>query len=75
MKAQKNKNEQLFDTWSLGKTNYSMFGISILVIIVGYIVMATGDTDSFQSIKLAPVILTIGYCVLLPISILIKNKN
>ena len=75
MKAQKNKNEQLFDTWSLGKTNYSMFGISILVIIIGYIVMATGDTDSFQSIKLAPVILTIGYCVLLPISILIKNKN
>ena len=75
MKAQKNKNEQLFETWSLGKANYSMFGLSVFTIVLGYIIMATGETDSFQSIRLAPVILTIGYCVLFPISLLIKNKD
>ncbi len=37
--------------------------------------MATGETDSYQSVKLAPLILILGYCVLIPASILIKPKN
>tara|TARA_B100001250_G_scaffold376606_1_gene365006 strand:- start:338 stop:565 length:228 start_codon:yes stop_codon:yes gene_type:complete len=75
MNAQKNRNRQLFDTWSIGKKNYLIFGISLITIVVGYIVMATGETDSVQSIRVAPIILVIGYCVLLPISILVNNKD
>ena len=54
----------------------SGFLISImLVIIFGYIIMAMGDTESFQSVKLSPIILIIGYCVFIPASILVKPKN
>ena len=37
--------------------------------------MAMGDTESFQSVKLSPVILIIGYCVIIPAAILVKPKN
>ena len=37
--------------------------------------MATGETESIQSIKIATLILIIGYCVLIPAAILVKPKN
>ena len=51
----------------------ALFGIGILVIILGYIIMATGDVNSFQSVKLAPVLLVIGYLVIIPLSIFYKD--
>ena len=61
-----------FHYWNFNKTNYLFFAIGILTIIVGYIVMITGETDSYQSVKLAPIILLIGYVVIIPLSILCK---
>ena len=37
--------------------------------------MAMGDTESFQAVKLSPVILIIGYCVFIPAAILVKPKK
>ena len=68
-------NNSLFSSWSLTRSNYLLFGLSLLVIIIGYIIMYTGETDSVQATKVSPVILTIGYCVLIPISILYKSKK
>ncbi len=65
----------LFESWSFGKINYLIFGIGVLVIVIGYLVMVSGETTSFQSVKLAPIILIIGYCVIIPISILYKPKK
>ncbi|MDP6853827.1 MAG: DUF3098 domain-containing protein, partial [Candidatus Marinimicrobia bacterium] len=59
-------NKSLFHSWSFGKINYQLFGIGLLVIIIGYILMATGETESYQSVKLAPIILLVGYCVIIP---------
>ena len=42
----------LFEGWALGKKNYQLFGIGLATIIAGYIVMATGDVNSFQSLSL-----------------------
>ena len=70
-----NNNKTLFNSWSFGKINYQLFGIGLAVIILGYIVMASGETESIQSIKIAPIILIIGYCILIPAAILIKPKN
>ena len=75
MKSSDHNNKTLFHSWSFGKINYQLFGIGLLVIIFGYIIMAMGDTESFQSVKLSPVILIIGYCVIIPAAILVKPKN
>ena len=47
----------LFEGWALGKKNYLFFGIGLATIIAGYIVMSTGDVNSFQSLTLAPIML------------------
>lgn len=55
--------------WPFGTRNYILFGLGLLVIIVGYISLSAG------SITLAPILLVLGYCVLIPISIIIKGKS
>ena len=75
MKSWDQNNKTLFHSWSFGKINYQLFGIGLTIIILGYILMATGETESIQSIKIAPVILTVGYCVLIPAAILVKPKD
>ena len=61
------------NNWPFKKINYLLFGISILVIILGYVIMALGKVDSFQSIRLAPFLLLVGYLVLIPLSIFYKE--
>ena len=75
MKQRNTDNKTLFHSWSFGKINYQLFGIGLLVIAIGYIIMATGETESYQSVKLAPLILILGYCVLIPAAILVKPKK
>ncbi len=67
-----NKDKNLFHSFSFDKKNYMLFGIGLLAILIGYALMATGETDSFQSVKLAPMILLIGYIIIIPISIFYK---
>ena len=71
----KDKSGDIFDGWSFDKENYIFFGAGIITIILGYIIMATGDTYSFQSLSLAPILLFTGYIILIPISLLYKKKK
>ncbi|NOY59698.1 MAG: DUF3098 domain-containing protein [Calditrichaeota bacterium] len=59
----------------LTKKNYLLFGIGILLIVVGYISMSKGPANSFWSLTLAPIILCIAYLILIPISIFWREKN
>ena len=70
MKVDNNNKETI---WPFKKNNYLIFGIGVLVIILGYVLMATGDVNSFQSVKLSPFILFVGYVVLIPLSIFYKK--
>ena len=65
----------IFAGWSFSKKNYVLFILGIISIVIGYIIMALGETYSFQSLSLAPVILTIGYLVLIPSALLYKEKE
>tara|TARA_Y100000758_G_C15656998_1_gene276856 strand:+ start:265 stop:498 length:234 start_codon:yes stop_codon:yes gene_type:complete len=75
VKSWDKNNKTLFHSWSFGKINYMLFGIGLIIILLGYIVMSTGETDSMQSIKIAPLILIVGYCIFIPAAILVKSKN
>ena len=75
MKQWNQDNKTLFHSWSFGKINYLLFGIGLIVIIIGYLIMTTGETESYQSVKLSPIILILGYCVFIPAAILIKPKD
>jgi hypothetical protein len=49
-----------------GPKNYVLGGVGLLFIVFGFISLARG------SITLAPILLVLGYCVVVPIAILIK---
>ena len=68
VKKEKKTADEGFE-WPFGPRNYILFAIGLLVIIVGYISLSAG------SITLAPILLVLGYCVLIPISIIIKGKS
>ena len=69
----KNDNDNKEPIWPFNKFNYLIFGIGVLTIILGYILMSTGEVDSFQSIRLSPYLLFIGYVILIPLSIFFKK--
>ncbi len=52
-----------------GRKNYILFGIGIIVIIAGFLTLWAGD------ITISPVLLVIGYCVIIPVAILIRGKK
>ena len=57
------------------KTNYLLFALGLLVITIGYILLSIGPWDSFYSLTAAPILLVIGYCVILPVAILYHKKK
>jgi len=56
------------------RQNYILFAVGVGVIILGYLSMLQGPYNSFLSLKLSPILLVLGYCVLIPIAILKRSK-
>jgi hypothetical protein len=65
----------LFESWSFSTVNYALFGIGLALIILGYIVMASGEVNSFQSLTVAPIILFVGYIFFIPAALIYRDKN
>ena len=72
-----NKNSKnsviLFESWSLSRTNYVLFASGLVLIIFGYVFMSTGEVNSFQSLTLAPIMLFIGYIILIPAALIYRE--
>ena len=64
-----------YNALPFSKRNYQIFFLGLGVIIAGYLVMASGETYSFRSLTLAPLMLLLGYCVLVPLAILHRKKG
>ena len=78
MRAQKTKQKikkKNFDTIPFSQENYIIFMIGILVIILGFIFLAQGPADSVSSLTIAPILLVLSYCIIIPISIIYKKKK
>lgn len=73
---QKRKSDTKFSQlWGFSKLNYFIFIFGLISIFSGYILMATGKVNSFQSLTVAPIFLFIGYIILIPLSLIIKNTE
>jgi O-antigen/teichoic acid export membrane protein len=58
------------DYWTT--QNYVVLLIAIGFLIVGFILMSFGPWDNKISLSVAPVVLLIGYVILIPLSIFFK---
>ena len=69
----KERIQNSIENWSFTYVNYWLFFIGITFILIGYLIMYTGGVNSFQTLSLSPALLVIGYCIIIPISILYKK--
>ena len=74
-KKNKDSNLQLFENWNFSSKNYLIFGIGLIFIILGYFIMGTGTVNSFQSLTLAPIMLFIGYIIIIPLALIFRDKT
>ena len=73
LKSKKQKADHLHI--DLTTKNYSIIGVGIAIILVGFILMAPNSVDGFLPTIVAPIFLVIGYCVVIPIGILYKDNK
>jgi hypothetical protein len=57
------------------KENYIILAIGVAVIALGYILLEMGSAYDALSLIISPIILVIGYCVIIPISIFYRKKE
>ena len=52
---------QLFEGWAFGRINYFLF--------------YNGEVNSFQSLTLAPILLFLGYIIVIPAALVFREKQ
>jgi hypothetical protein len=57
------------------KMNYGILFTGIALIVLGYIALAQQPWDGFMALFVAPVLLVLGYCVVVPIGILFRPRE
>ena len=68
-----NNNKTVKFLWPYKRKNYLLFGFGVFVIIVGYLIMYSGEVDSFQSLVISPLLLLAGYLVIIPMALLSRK--
>ena len=56
------------------RKNGMVFAAGLAFIVCGYILLRIPPVDGFLSLTLAPILLLLGYCVLIPAAILIRDR-
>ncbi|NUN70752.1 MAG: hypothetical protein HUU02_13705 [Bacteroidetes bacterium] len=72
---QAKKKSVRIETLSLEKVNYQILGAGAVVIVAGYIALSAQPWDNPIALTLAPILLVLGYLVIVPIGILYKKKG
>jgi hypothetical protein len=57
------------------RKNWSLAIAGLAVILLGYVFLRIPPAEGFFSLTLAPVLLVVGYCVLIPMAILVRDQS
>ena len=55
--------------------NIRLILVGVLVIALGYLLMYESPTMSVMAITISPIILLLGYCVIVPLGIMAGTRN
>lgn len=75
LKTKRQKKELSHLHFAMTSKNYMIIGAGIALIILGYIFMSENSVDGFLPTVVAPILLIVGYCVVVPFGILYKDKG
>jgi hypothetical protein len=73
-KSEQRRRTQKDEKLPLAKENFVIIGIGLVVILIGYLALANGPIEGFLPLVLAPILLVLGYCVIIPLGILYKKS-
>ena len=57
------------------RKNILLFVVGGVVIMLGYILLAQGPVNNPLSLTWAPILLIIGYCVVIPVAIILRDNK
>ncbi|MCQ2108504.1 MAG: hypothetical protein MJZ05_07060 [Fibrobacter sp.] len=57
------------------KNNLVLIAVGVLLLVIGFLCLATGPADNPVSLTVAPLILCLAYLVIIPLGILWKGKK
>ena len=60
------------DKMPFAKENFMIMGVGLLTIIIGYLALMAGPLEGFLPLVAAPILLLVGYCVIVPFGILYR---
>jgi len=59
----------------LSRQNYLIMGAGVAVIFIGYLAMLQGQVEGVMPLVVAPILLVLGYCVIIPLGILYRKPE
>lgn len=70
-RSQQKKSSKSLNKWSipLSKKSFSLFGLGILILVIGFYVMTIPPWDSFFALVISPILLLIAYLIIFPLGI------
>ena len=69
------KQKVFVGTLPFTKLNYQILCAGLLCIILGYVALAQDPWNGSMPLIVAPILLVLGYCVVIPIGILFRKKT
>ena len=59
----------------MNKKNLILIAVGVLMLVIGFICLASGPADNPVSLTVAPLILVVAYIVIIPLGILFTGKK
>jgi hypothetical protein len=63
------------ESLSLELINYQIILAGVVIIVAGYFALSAKPWDNPIALNVAPILLVLGYCVVIPIGILFRRKK
>ncbi|HVN47980.1 MAG TPA: DUF3098 domain-containing protein [Bacteroidota bacterium] len=75
VEEKKTKTKSILGSLPFTKTNYQIFGAGLLLLVLGYLALSQEPWDGAMPLVVAPILLVLGYCVVVPLAILFRKKS
>ncbi|MEX2117052.1 MAG: hypothetical protein WEB37_09190 [Bacteroidota bacterium] len=75
MSKETQKKKTVVHSLPLTTRNYQILGLALLCIVLGYIALSQEPWDGTLPLVVAPILLFLGYCVLVPVAILYRRRE
>ncbi len=59
----------------LEAVNYKILVAGVVVVVLGYVALGMEPWDGFMALTVAPILLLVGYCIIIPVGIIYRKKK